>query len=86
MALCPLLRKYVLSTALERIGSRVVGTNCSVLRSFTTENNEVQKARKAAATIQDIRVTRPATTIFGRILSGEIPAKIFHEDEKASSA
>ena len=84
MAQYPIRGKTLLFAALRCVNARAVGVNRSGLRFFTTENEEVRKARRAAASVIDSNGDRPTTTIFGLILSGEIPAKIIHEDEKVS--
>lgn len=70
------------TTLLAALRCRTVSAIVLGIRSYTTENDEVTKARKAAASMVDSNSGRSTTTIFGRILSGEIPAKIIHEDKK----
>ncbi|KAL5475620.1 hypothetical protein EMCRGX_G025456 [Ephydatia muelleri] len=68
---------------LRCINARAVSANSLSLRLFTTENEEVRMARRAAGTTVDSSTgVRSTPTIFSRILSKEIPAKIIHEDDK----
>ena len=86
MALHPTIWGRTMFAVLRCINARAVSANSLSLRLFTTENEEVRMARRAAGTMVDSSTgVRSTPTIFSRILSKEIPAKIIHEDDKAST-